>query len=106
MTTKLKNKFDKAGYFLCGGYGDKGCGCEVILGSIINGVVYCLKCREQMGEKARPAHRVFIDLPDGLENSGAESSRASLSESSVGSAEGQSSAPLDMRTLNKGGQRK
>jgi len=45
MTTKLKNKIDnKTGHFLCGGYGDMGCGCEISLGVIIRGTVFCNKC--------------------------------------------------------------
>ena len=39
----IKNKV-KAGKFLCGGKTDKGCGCDVVVGRIIRGVVYCLKC--------------------------------------------------------------
>jgi len=43
---KLKNKVnEKTGIFLCGGYGNKGCGREI---GIIKGYVYCQKCANQI----------------------------------------------------------
>jgi len=46
---KIKNKIDhKTGHFLCGGYGDKGCGTEVFVGVLIRGIVYCKKCANKL----------------------------------------------------------
>jgi len=49
MVTKIKNRVNKKlGHFICGGLSDLGCGCEVYLGTIIHGYVYCLKCAEKI----------------------------------------------------------
>ncbi len=45
---KLKNKFTKDGDFICGGIGTKGCGCDVDVGVVIRGYVYCLKCGKKL----------------------------------------------------------
>lgn len=38
----------KTGDFICGGTGKKGCGCDVGLGVIIKGIVYCGKCASKL----------------------------------------------------------
>ena len=67
MTTKSKLKIDKTGHSLCGGYGNKGCGCQLTgIGQVIGGIEYCMKCATGING-GTPACRVFIDLTGGLE---------------------------------------
>ncbi len=40
---KVKNK-STDGKYICGGTSKKGCGTEVTVGSLVHGIVFCLKC--------------------------------------------------------------
>lgn len=50
---KIKNRVNvKTGSFICGGFGEKGCGRDAGIGVVIKGIVYCSKCAKKMkGEK-------------------------------------------------------
>jgi len=44
---ELKNKINsQTGLFVCGGFGNKGCGKDVDLGVLIKGTVFCRRCFE------------------------------------------------------------
>jgi len=66
MTTKSKLKIDKTGHSLCGGYGNKGCGCQLTgIGQVIGGIEYCMKCATPINGVNQPAGS--NNLPGGLE---------------------------------------
>jgi len=56
---KLKNKATKDNKFLCGGPKEqrvrttKGCGTEVTVGSLVHGIVFCLKCGVNKGGRMK-----------------------------------------------------